>query len=62
MTEPANAQTGRVAIVTGSGGGLGRVHALYLASQGAAVVVNDIGQDVADRMADEIRRQGAPSS
>jgi len=25
-------------------------------------MVNDIGQDVADRMADEIRRQGAPSS
>ncbi|WP_415014753.1 SDR family NAD(P)-dependent oxidoreductase [Brevundimonas sp.] len=49
---------GRVAIVTGSGGGLGREHALYLARKGAKVVVNDLSQDAADSVAEEIRAAG----
>jgi NAD(P)-dependent dehydrogenase (short-subunit alcohol dehydrogenase family) len=49
---------GRVAIVTGSGGGLGRAHVRYLASKGARVVVNDLSQESADRVAGEITAAG----
>ena len=38
--------TGRVVIVTGSGRGLGRAHALELARQGAKVVINDVGTEL----------------
>jgi NAD(P)-dependent dehydrogenase (short-subunit alcohol dehydrogenase family) len=49
---------GRVAIVTGSGGGLGRSHALYLARNGAKVVVNDLSHEAAAAVAAEIRSAG----
>jgi NAD(P)-dependent dehydrogenase (short-subunit alcohol dehydrogenase family) len=41
----AGALDGRVAIITGAGRGLGREHALLFASEGAKVVVNDLGGD-----------------
>lgn len=54
---------GRVAIVTGAGGGLGRCHALGLAARGARIVVNDLGPGGAPpqsalRVAEEIQRAG----
>ena len=49
---------GRVAIVTGAGGGLGREHALYLARKGARVVVNDVAPEAAAAVAAQIEAEG----
>ena len=58
---------GRVVIITGAGGGLGRSHALLFAQRGGAVLVNDVGASVeggpddggrAEAVAAEIRAQG----
>ena len=53
-----NSIDGRVAIVTGAGGGLGREHALFLARQGARVVVNDVTPAAAEAVAAEIGASG----
>jgi NAD(P)-dependent dehydrogenase (short-subunit alcohol dehydrogenase family) len=58
---------GKVAIVTGSGGGIGREHALAMAKEGAALVINDLGGSrdgsgagsaMADQVVAEIKELG----
>ena len=58
---------GKVVIITGAGGGIGREYALYFGSEGAKVVVNDLGSDkagggkgsdMADKVVAEIKAAG----
>jgi 3-oxoacyl-[acyl-carrier protein] reductase len=51
--------SGKVAIVTGAGGGIGEAYAKGLAGQGARVVVAEIKKDNGERVAEEIRKTGA---
>jgi len=62
---------GKVAVVTGSGRGVGREEALALAGEGAAVVVNDLGGEadgsgttsmVADKVVEEIKNAGGKAA
>ena len=49
---------GKVAIITGSGQGIGRATALAMAKEGASVVVNDLDLNLANEVADEIKSLG----
>ena len=63
----AGINEGRVVVITGSGRGIGRAHAIEFASQGAKIVVNDLGAEVdgsgrsegpAGEVVDEIKAMG----
>ncbi|HWI13665.1 MAG TPA: SDR family NAD(P)-dependent oxidoreductase, partial [Burkholderiales bacterium] len=67
MDIPDRIMEGKVAVITGAGGGIGRAIALMMAQQGAKVVVNDLGtsvggegrnDSVAQKVVDEIRAHG----
>ena len=67
MSYPDRLVEGKVVVITGAGGGIGRAIARLMAQQGAKVVINDLGTSVdgsganpslAERVAEEIRSEG----
>ena len=59
MSHPIKSKLdGKVALITGSGRGIGRATALKLASEGARLVINDLDAGPAEEVVDDIRKRG----
>ena len=58
MTSASHSLAGKVALITGSGAGMGRAHALLMAERGADVAVQDIHADTAEETAAGVRERG----
>ena len=58
----ANTLEGRVALITGSGGGMGRSHAVLMAERGADIIVHDIKPEGAEETAEMVRGLGRAAS
>jgi 3-oxoacyl-[acyl-carrier protein] reductase len=58
MHNSATDLSGKVALITGSGRGMGRAHAIAMATRGADVLVNDVLEEEARETADAVRRCG----
>jgi NAD(P)-dependent dehydrogenase (short-subunit alcohol dehydrogenase family) len=53
---------GKVAVVTGSGAGIGREIALAMSVEGASIVINDISQELVDNAVEEIKKAGGKAA
>ena len=53
---------GKTALITGSGGGMGRSHALLMSERGADIIVHDIKEDGANETAEMVRANGQKAS
>ena len=58
----SNSLEGKTALITGSGGGMGRSHALLMSERGADVIVHDIKEDGAAETAEMVQKNGRKAS
>lgn len=58
----SNSLEGKTALITGSGGGMGRSHALLMSERGADIIVHDIKEDGAAETAEMVQKNGCKAS